>query len=333
MNYTIGIKGLPFGIDVQQVIYVENQYDAVVNDFIVHNYEAICDHFASRGYEFVYLPLHYSRFSKQVRSYYNPLCDNSKNYPIKSSLILDYMARPENREKIPPSFLYTKRSTQAFTEKEVILGGISIDNTYPIFEDIVYIERAINRDQNNIPRFMIVSNAPEDNLDSETEKLLKEIEERVNKLKQKGISHYILENLLRKPIEPSRMVITSDYHIFLPDYNNIEIEMTPLVKAVYILFLRHPEGILFKHLTDYSAELEQIYTHLRGGLLTDEMRQSVMLVTSPLNNSINEKCARIREAFVTKFAESIAEPYIICGKRSEPKSISLSRELVEWQKE
>ena len=54
---------------------------------------------------------------------------------------------------------------------------------------------------------MIVSDAPEDNLDSETEKLLKEIEERVNKLKQKGISHYILENLLRKPIEPSHIIL------------------------------------------------------------------------------------------------------------------------------
>ena len=330
MKYTIGFKELPFGIDVQQVIYVENQYDAVVNDFIVRNYEAIFDHFASRGYEFVYLPLHYSRFSEQVRSYYNPMCDNSKNIPIKSSLLLDYMARPENREKIPPSFLYTKRSTQAFAEKEVILGGISIDNTYPIFEDIVYIERAINRDQNDIPRFMIVSDAPEDNLDSETEKLLQEIEERVNKLKQNGISHYILENLLRAPITPSRMVITSDYRIFLPDYNNMEIEMTPLVKAVYILFLRHPEGILFKHLTDYSTELEQIYTDMRGGILTDQMRQSVMLATSPLNNSINEKCARIREAFISKFEESLAEPYIVRGQRGCPKSISISRQMVEW---
>ena len=49
MKYTIGFNGLPFGIDVQQVIYVENQYDAVVNDFIVRNYEAICDHFAADG--------------------------------------------------------------------------------------------------------------------------------------------------------------------------------------------------------------------------------------------------------------------------------------------
>jgi len=31
--------------------------------------------------------------------------------------------------------------------------------------------------------------------------------------------------------------------------------MTPLTKAAYFLFLKHQEGILFKHLFDYRNEL------------------------------------------------------------------------------
>ena len=66
-------------------------------------------------------------------------------------------------------------------------------------------------------------------------------------------------------------------------------------------------------------------------LLTDEMKKSVIYATSPFNNSINEKCARIREAFISKFEEGLAEPYIVRGKRGCPKGISIPREMVEWQ--
>ncbi len=46
---------------------------------------------------------------------------------------------------------------------------------------------------------------------------------------------------------------------------------------------------------------------------------------------LNEKCARIREAFVGQFDEHFAKNYYIDGKRGEPKKISLPRELVKWE--
>ncbi len=75
-------------------------------------------------------------------------------------------------------------------------------------------------------------------------------------------------------------------------------------------------------MTDYHDELLQIYTEVRGGCQTDEMKRSVIYATSPFNNSINEKCARIREAFVSNFDERLAEHYFVTGKRGEPKRIS-----------
>jgi hypothetical protein len=51
-------------------------------------------------------------------------------------------------------------------------------------------------------------------------------------------------------------------------------------------------------------------------------------MTDARSNSINEKCSRIKEAFVSKIDESIARNYYITGSKSEPKSITLDRSLV-----
>ena len=107
--------------------------------------------------------------------------------------------------------------------------------------------------------------------------------------------------------------------------------MEPLVKAVYLLFLRHPEGIIFKHLPDYRKELAEIYQMIKPLGLNDRAIRSIEDVTNPFLNSINEKCARIRGAFISQFDESIAKHYYINGWRGEAKKIVLPRDLVIWE--
>jgi hypothetical protein len=67
------------------------------------------------------------------------------------------------------------------------------------------------------------------------------------------------------------------------------------------------------------------------GSLAADISRSVAAATNPFNNSINEKCARIREAFVSQFDEEIAKHYFVTGKRGEAKVITLARELIEWE--
>lgn len=166
--------------------------------------------------------------------------------------------------------------------------------------------------------------------DRDSWKLIMEIRMRIMKLHQMGISDEILRQVIHGNDKISRLVVTHKKHIILPDYD-MEIRMRPLPKAVYLLFLRHREGILFKCLPDYRAELSDLYQELRGGRLSDKEKQSVMDVTDPLNNSINEKCARIREAFLDKFDERLARHYYIDGRKGEPKRIALPDNLIEWQ--
>jgi hypothetical protein len=168
-------------------------------------------------------------------------------------------------------------------------------------------------------------------LGENTDDLIEEIKERIAKLRQRGIAEYILEQLIHPDDRLSRLVITKDYRIILPDYNDMEIKMEPLVKAVYLLFLKHPEGLYFKHLPDYRKELTSIYNKLKPFGLTDRALQSIEDVTNPQLNSINEKCARIRGAFVGQFDNYMAKHYYIDGTRGEVKKISLPRNLVIWE--
>lgn len=161
--------------------------------------------------------------------------------------------------------------------------------------------------------------------------MIEEVKERIAKLRQRGVSQFILEQLIHPDDRLSRLVITKDYRLVLPDYNNMEIKMEPLVKAVYLLFLNHPEGILFKHLPDYREELAKIYLKLKPMGMSERVIQSIEDVTNPLLNSINEKCARIRGAFVGQFDDHMARHYYIDGLRGEAKKIALPRNLIVWE--
>ena len=139
------------------------------------------------------------------------------------------------------------------------------------------------------------------------------------------------EAKLKNQVKLSKLTITKDYAIILSDYDNKEVKMEPLVKAVYLLFLKHPEGIAFKQLPDYRQELIDIYNDLRPLGLNKRSLQSIEDVTNPLLNSINEKCSRIRATFYAEVDASLADQYCIVGKSGEAKKIILPRELVNWE--
>ena len=137
----------------------------------------------------------------------------------------------------------------------------------------------------------------------------------------------------------SRLVITDDYRFILADYNNTEVELQPVHKAVYLLFLNHPEGIEFKRLTEYREELLNIYMKTARWMDKEKIVESVDKLVDPLDNAINEKCSRIKKVFLDLMDEYRASYYIISGHTQKHiagrvwyerlKVITLPRELVE----
>jgi hypothetical protein len=137
----------------------------------------------------------------------------------------------------------------------------------------------------------------------------------------------------------SRLVITEDYRFVLADYNNTEVELQPVHKAVYLLFLNHPEGIEFKRLAEYREELLSLYMKTARWMDKEKIVESVDKLVDPLDNAINEKCSRIKKAFLDLMDEYRANYYIISGHTQKHmagrvwykrlKVITLPRELVE----
>ena len=189
---------------------------------------------------------------------------------------------------------------------------------------------------------MITDRTPEE-IAAELSQLVRElVAAGRNDLLLRSIGVSVLEELRIEAAKSrlSRLLITKDYKIILVDYNNKEVEMTPVHKAVYLLFLNHPEGIEFKKLSEYRDELLQYYMSTAKLMDKQTITESVDMLVNPLNNSINEKCSRIKSIFLNMMDQYTANYYIISGHTQKHfacsskiwyerlKNIKIPRELV-----
>ena len=141
----------------------------------------------------------------------------------------------------------------------------------------------------------------------------------------------------------SRLVITKDYRFILEDYHQ-EVELQPVHKAVYLLFLAHPEGIEFKRLAEYREELTRYYMATAKMMDKEKIIEGVDHLVNPLDNAINEKCSRIKKVFLELMDEYRASYYFISSHTQKHiagssriwyerlKVITLPRDLVVWEK-
>ena len=88
----------------------------------------------------------------------------------------------------------------------------------------------------------------------------------------------------------SRLEITpTAYDVLLPDYNR-SFYFTAQVKALYVLFLLHPEGILMKEFDDYKEQYRSLYFRFTNRSDMEKLHQSIdklFNVFSP--NALNVK--------------------------------------------
>ena len=141
----------------------------------------------------------------------------------------------------------------------------------------------------------------------------------------------------------SRLLITKDFRFVLQDYDRREIVMQPVHKAVYLLFLAHPEGIEFKRLRDHRQELLGYYLKTARMMDREKIEESVDKLIDPLDNAINEKCSRIKKVFLDLMDEYRASYYIIGSHTKKHiagrvwyerlKIVTLPREMVEMRSE
>lgn len=336
-----------YDADVKAIVYVENHYCKSLNDFFIRHKDLQL----YNKYNFIYLPvlckdLNDSNLLRYLLPDTPP--DAEKVLDVDSTYPTNYLWYPEDKNKIKHGMMFFVGGCENHGAKYIKGHYYHLDegSDDDVINQLNEIVHKIHEECNPgvlccIEEKPSISEGSTDEYadelfnwvlaDDEVSILVDEVRERIKKLKDKGLNDELLAKLFRpKPIL-SRLLITKDMRILLPDYQNMEIKMEPINKAVYLLFLRHPEGIVFKHLPDYRKELAEIYQKIKPFGLNDRVLQSIEDVTNPCLNSINEKCARIRGSFVSRFDGSLAQNYYIFGFRGEPKKISLPQELVIWE--
>lgn len=341
----------------KELIYVASEEDKDLTDLFETRPEVLEGWGKMIGFHIIYLPLLMKKLrDKRVLQYRAPYLNDVElsEMSIGNDFLLQYLENPSDKEKIKQGFIRTEDVHRGSDGKDKATNRfypLSSKSGEPLADQLHRIGKQITLEKNQCDRYLEAQtqiddewgdaeipsdNFADDSFSPEEQEetinvLMEEVRERINKLRQRGIAEYLLEQLIHPENRLSRMVITKDWRILLPDYNNMEIKMEPLVKAVYLLFLRHPEGIAFKQLPDYREELTRIYNQLKPSGLKGRAMQSIEDVTNPMGNSINEKCARIRAAFVGQFDDYMAKSYYIDGLRGEVKKIALPRNLVTWE--
>jgi hypothetical protein len=359
---------LPLFENSKAVIYIETNYNIEINLYIQENYRKIVADFADNHIDFLYLPcLLQDPAYRRIFEYNYPfLSDKLDNIAIadiykaigrKYLLISDetntISLRPYAKpyEPLNGSILI---SLDTFTNE--MKSSWRIDVSISISEQFTVFLREFHKKYTSLFEVMypspeslehiqfqrIIPPEPKKRLfrlakqkENEEFELEAEILERINQLKERGslkLIGKIIDELQKANQHISPLFITNDYRIFLKDYGMKEAMMPPLSKSLYILYLRHHEGIRFKKLSKHYNELLSIYRNVTVHDDVDAAIESIKAMTDPLNNSVNEKCSRIRAAFLELITDDLAKNYYITGPRGESKKITLDRSLVEYQK-
>lgn len=337
-------------------IYFERSYDTDANSFFHKEYNFILTFLNERGIAFIYAPIWLKELDESIGFNF----PNSSNLSINNKISVDdfYKMIDESLVTKPvldlPMILVSDPENEAGYDSKMLgddkmglycyyyEGDTHIlnhyrPNKYPcIFEhpspvrfqkaDTVNEDEVLYREVDDTPNV-----APQDRADwGDIETLSCEIQDRIQRLYDMGLNEAFIRQILALPeAKLSPITITDDFRILLPDYNNKEIQMAKLDKTLYFFYLRHKEGVLFKHLRSYRDELFDIYCTISSREDLDGIERSIDDLVDSTKNSVNEKCSRIKAAFALQFQDKLANQYYIVGKRGEPKRIALDRSLVE----
>lgn len=177
----------------------------------------------------------------------------------------------------------------------------------------------------------------DDILEEGAEEAFEDLERNIKRLRLYGIPLVTIVEFVAKYETISRLRITDDLRIILPEYNNKEVKMSALYKALYLLFvINRKKGIVLQRLEEHHSDLVYLYKKtLKRDNLTPRQFESINKLETSYNDegSIYVTLTRIKTAFKSVIDEHLAKYYYIVGRPGEPYNITLSEDLIEWEDE
>ncbi|MFV5694018.1 hypothetical protein ACM55G_01090 [Flavobacterium sp. LB3P122] len=337
-----------FNIEQNAIIFFDLENNPEINKYIKNQYSVLNKKFAEGGKNFIYLSnLGYPKdirsllkfyspylsatdlkqfysekhialtFTKQITELFNEEPDVS-SFLSEYQSILDYIGYTGN---IKCGFLFFDNDTTLILEcNDFVVTG----NTEVFFNDLIaffkHVKGEIEESDSMIGNTQAYD--PYENLDEDAKEKIRGIQIQLRELKDSGQLLFalpILKDILNNEANKinldstNTIAISYDYRIVLPHFDNLEIQLSHLTKAVYILFYNNPYGINIKELYNYKKELENLYSKISNQLDYDKMMQSVEDLVKPESKAIYTHISRIKSAFYKQMDFVYAKNFIVAG--------------------
>lgn len=146
---------------------------------------------------------------------------------------------------------------------------------------------------------------------------------------QDGGVEIVFANDVRKYIDIlqqeglSPLIVDSALQIRLPLYE-LTLDLPPLAKALYLLYVRHPEGLYRKQIADFKDELEALYQITSGSTDWAKTRHTIEQLTDFSNKNMDRQMCVINKTFRQALGDK-AVHYLPSGGRSQVRKVDFER--------
>ncbi|EKT4553224.1 hypothetical protein JE945_002413 [Flavobacterium psychrophilum] len=314
-----------FNANDNMVIFFDLESNHTINQYIKTNLEAIKQRFKEEYKSFVYLPsIVFSENFDTILKYYLPHLSESNYRTLQFENIFQ---KPENQKivdylgysgTIKCGLIFINEATIVDCNEFLIQDNFFTDSllyfktlreqsvfSFDDYDDMIGNTNSFN---------------PYENLDEDALTKIEEIQRQLYELKQNGQLLFalpILKELLEKETNTidfnseNNLLIDEDFRILLPNFNNIEIQLSHLTKAVYMLFYNNPQGINIKKLYQYKQQIISLYAGISNQLDYDKMLQSIDDLIKPDSKAIYTHISRIKAAFYKQMDYKFADKFIV----------------------
>ena len=119
------------------------------------------------------------------------------------------------------------------------------------------------------------------------------------------------------------------HKMYLTDLGDLQVNLNPKERALYLVYLNHPEGIRRAELIDFRNELKQYYAFFSNMWDINQIDSAIDLLTNALEQNFMQVLSRIRRKFRETVGEEQYKDYSIESHDGIYK-ISLDRELISF---
>lgn len=335
----ISVPGLNFETR-NAILYIEPYFDKETNSSILNDYEKIINVLSQQKMDFFYLPvvqesiINKKNIFRNMLQYIKPALTDTdidtiekgmekmSTETLSKELFINYLNNNSLILKKPSFFLKISSSAHIMSNDYLIIEI----NTSPLetIKKIFYLK-------DNVTKII-----PKTGSFKEAYKLSKltmpHYDEQKDELQYTGFHKVIIDTILKYHggNAISRIHVSKNGKITLPDMNNIEIKIPALCKAIYILYLLHDDGIALNELNDYSDELLHIYGRISSYGDKDKLCKAVKSTVDVVGVTLNSNMSRIKRAITLTLGDE-AGLYQIQGDRNTKKRINLDRKMVVFE--